>query len=285
MCNLDSHPVTTPREKSEEAARWINEYSVSLFREHVPYGSGTLVCIGGLCGILTAHHVSDPALRVRGAGEEALTVVFAEQVHRFDIPLHTDSFKRRYDEVVVGAYHESHDSQGPDLAFIHLFDPSKLAILKSKKLFYSLDQAKVQSVRNLPYRQKPWWIWGAPAERHSIQRPSEVGEFLARVHHFCGQATFVDERSSGCFDYIRLKIDSGRNAFPADCKGMSGGGAWLARPIFDPQVGIASLNFKPPILAGVAFYESDVQNCSRTITCHGPASLYEALYHAIQRST
>ncbi|MGA2177471.1 MAG: hypothetical protein ABSH38_21060 [Verrucomicrobiota bacterium] len=261
----------------------IKYYCVSLFRNDVPHGSGTLISLGNVCGILTAHHVSDLALKVKGVDGDALILVFAEHFHRFEIPLHTDPFKRLYEEVVVGAFHESHASQGPDLAFIHLFDPDKLSILKSKKLFYPLDHAKLNTVRELPYQQMPWWISGAPEKRTTIQRRSQGGEFRARVQHFCGQATFLDEASSNSFDYLHLKIKTGEGKFPADCKGMSGGGVWLMPPNGDQNGGLASLKFKAPILTGVAFYQSEDQNQSRIITCHGPASIYEALLHAVQK--
>ncbi|HZM01623.1 MAG TPA: hypothetical protein VFC44_01250 [Candidatus Saccharimonadales bacterium] len=273
------------REKMAKACREINDYSVSLFRNNVPHGSGTLVSLGNVCGILTAHHVSDLALKVKGGDADALTLVFAEHVHRFEIPLHGDPFKRLYEEVVVGAFHQSHESQGPDLAFIHLFDPDKLSVLKSKKLFYPLEHAKLNTMRDLRYQQMPWWIWGAPAERISTEHPSQGGEFLARVQHFCGQVTFLDEMCSNSFDYVRLKINTGQDRFPADCKGMSGGGVWLTPPNGNRDGGLALLEFKAPILTGVAFYQSEDQNQSRIITCHGPASIYEALLQAIQRHT
>jgi len=265
-----------------EPERWkqgvlpINDYSISLFRNNKPFGSGTLVAVGGIWGILTAHHVSQ--FLQRGSEDDTIQIVLAGHPHRFDVPLAACS------ALVVGAHDETHSSDGPDLALVRLLDPSQIGTLRSKKSFYPLDDGALQKVLDLPYQQMPWWIWGAPAEQQIVQAHRETGEPIMHVMHFCGRAMFAGECNRETFDYVSLKIDAGHDVFPANYEGVSGGGAWLIPVTIDPDIGLATLEFEPPILAGVAFYQSDLDHESRLLSAHGPRSVH-AVCEAVRQGT
>lgn len=268
---------------SVDAGRWkdgvlpINDYSISLFRGNRPYGSGTLVTVGGIYGILTAHHVSRPLLCA--SEDDTIQIVLAGHAHRFDVPLAACS------ELVIGEHYEGHESLGPDLAFIRLLDPSQVATVRSKKSFYPLDRDGAQRVIDLPYPQMPWWIWGAPAEQHFVQAHRETAEQIMHVMHFCGRAMFAGESTRDRFDYVSLKIDAGHDVFPTNYQGVSGGGAWLIPVTIDPDAGMSTLGFEPPILAGVAFYQSELEHQSRTLSAHGPRSVHAVVCEAVRQGT
>jgi hypothetical protein len=262
---------TIPNEKWRDATTPINDYTVSLFRGDKPQGSGVLISADNVYGILTAHHVSKNALK--GNATDELTIVVANHLHRFNVSLAACL------EVVIGKYEECHESHGPDLAFIQITDLNKLGTLKSKKSFYKLDRNKIEIIKQRPYQKLFWWICGAPAEKLRIHK--QPNEFVGRSVIFCGETTFMNESFVAPHDYVHLKIDAGVANFPTNYGGMSGSGAWLVFPTINPDIGLSSISFESPILAGIVFYQTAPQNSSRLIHLHGPKSIYEIALKSI----
>jgi hypothetical protein len=122
-----------------------------------------------------------------------------------------------------------------------------------------------------------WWISGAPNEKLDIQAGSSRGEPVTCISHLSMQAEFVAEQFSAPFDYVRIRIAAGQNSFPLNYQGVSGGGVWIIPVTIDPKIGVSSKEFASPILAGVAFYQSEIQDASRVITLHGPRSVWQTV--------
>src|SRR6266403_1291348 len=99
------------------------------------FGSGTLVSIGGVHGILTANHV--PALGIYKPERKEFYICYkASGGERPLVPVTPHQFVH----VVVGIYHESHEEEGPDLSMMVLTDKQLIESLERIKSFYSLEE-------------------------------------------------------------------------------------------------------------------------------------------------
>ncbi|HEX9597111.1 MAG TPA: hypothetical protein VF982_09560, partial [Anaerolineales bacterium] len=154
-----------------EISQRVHWYSTPLLRlrerpgrppEVDQMGSGTLISIEGVYGILTVHHVAE-----NFNGDCALGLILMEKVHRFVV---------EHDHFTV--YHlaiPDQPSTGPDLSFIRLYNPD-IGTIKAHKQFYNLSgtrEAVLSSI--LPINQGTWIIWGVPGEQNTIEPPE--GDF------------------------------------------------------------------------------------------------------------
>jgi hypothetical protein len=126
-----------------------------------------------------------------------------------------------------------------------------------------------------------WCISGSPDEAKK-----ELGIFhdgpLVMFQNFVGEATFHDRIERAGFDFVKLKMPSGEWNFPKDCKGMSGGGMWLVPLSIDPNGDPKTIRHEAPILAGVSFYQSEIENGERVITGHGYDSIYSRVRQTLK---
>jgi hypothetical protein len=249
-----------------EASRATNEYSVSLINGNDLKGSATLVSIGKSFGLLTAHHVWQ-AVR-KGKCKDHFCMVLGSKHGRFEHP---------FDEctpLAFGEYSADHEEEGPDLAFIRFDYEPRILPLKVKKSFYPLEAEKGQMFNDIPYDRCPWLVWGTPAEG-TVKSASETGQPILRVNQFAGGAEFSGIIERDGFDFVKVKITCGRNGFPNDYGGVSGGGVWIPiRYSEDPERKV----LKPPVnllLAGVAYYQSEEIRGYKTLNLHGPKSIYD----------
>ncbi|HOA62268.1 MAG: hypothetical protein KA191_14150 [Verrucomicrobia bacterium] len=257
-----------------EAAKAANDYSVSLINGNDPKGSATLARIKGIHGLLTADHVWQ-ALR-RGDDEEHFCMVFGQHLHRFEY---------RFEEctpTIVGAYSRNHEEEGPDLAFIRLDNMVRVGNLKSRKSFYSLERENLQIFDQIPYARCPWLVWGAPAEQSSRSK-TEAGELVVRLGHFTGVSHFKKCVKRGKFDYVEAEIPAGSHNFPNDYGGVSGGGVWIPYRLSEDSEGKILKPMISILLAGVAYYQSDLVSGHRTLFLHGPRSIYEHVIECVSR--
>jgi hypothetical protein len=72
----------------------------------------------------------------------------------------------------------------------------------------------------------------------------------------------------------------GRAASPEYFNGMSGGGLWQVPLTKSESSG--DIGYVTPILSGVVFYQVATTSTECGLRCHGPASLYGAVYDAIK---
>jgi len=121
-----------PHELFESVTRQLSNYTVAFFRiEETPstedavlLGSGTLVEIDGVYGILTAHHVMEVLPKKGDVG-----FLLFSNLHRYTISADFLGYIKVARELI--------ESDGPDLAVI-ILPPANLGQIKALKSFYNL---------------------------------------------------------------------------------------------------------------------------------------------------
>jgi len=249
----------------EAGTREMSNYTVSFVLRQRLIGSGTLVRVGNNHGILTAAHVA----RIVEDADQAIGVNIANHPHGFFIP------RQCFEHVVVGATGTLDTADGPDLSILRILDVNDLATIKSKKSFYPLDRSSLSEFWNtLPINEMLWHLVGAPDERSRSEGVFGTQDHILAVKHFLGEATYKNREIRGEFDFVTLRLLAGQYLFPSDYGGVSGGGVWWLPLVMDPDVGVSTMHYEAPILAGVPFYQREIKDGEREIVCHGPESIY-----------
>ena len=223
--------------------------------------------VGDTYGILTAHHVLEA---IPEKGDLGLILPYHDKEHRYTIDIsHISKMP-----IARGTI----DSDGFDIAFIKLPQPY-IGQIKAYATFYNLEFKK-EDVLNDPVDNNVgmWAISGYPDEY--TKEIDSIGHFDG-VIKYEGNCLFgsIDKcYTSREFDYIEIPADY-QNKLPVSFGGVSGGGLWhivLEQP---PQ---GSIRVKCIILSGVAFYQSALENGSRSLKCHGRRSIYQVAYKHIE---
>jgi hypothetical protein len=252
-----------------EAGRDLATFTVGLAKmsvngrveDAVPAGSGTLVTVGTVAGILTAAHVvknlpdrKEVAL-MRFPGKPQLL-----QKQTIDMAL--------AQKLVIAAGDEG--PGGPDLAFLRL-PMVNVDNLKATNSFLNIGarrgvippvhkgSAYVDAVIGVVAE----WTKDLPSRRPNTR--IKGFELL-----FCGGTTTAKYKV-GEFDLCTFEPSFGEGIRPpSSYGGVSGGGLW--RIYFVPDGSNRVLEKR---LAGIAFYEVADTNSAIRIICHGPRSIYE----------
>lgn len=262
------------RQLLDKATREIYDHSVSLILDQKLIGSGTLVDVSGLAGILTAGHVSD---LIRKRPHDEIGIAVANHRHEFFVPVsHLENFVIGHRAVNRG------EERGPDLSFLRILDLNKLATLRSKKSFFRVDSKTFSRLREIPPDKVGWFIAGAPAEFSPYVGTKGAPERILDIGLLVGGATFRSVYDHEGFDYVRLSVNAGEHDFPSHFGGVSGGGIWLVPFTICPEKGPVSLDYKAVFLAGVAFFQSDLKEKEREIIGHGPSSIYTRLPQSLK---
>lgn len=229
-------------------------------------GSGTLVSIGNLFGILTARHVS------RELEEEPCELGLAMFLDE-----HVYSIPREYLNFVPSPTAKD-ESKGPDISLIIL--PSNIGTIKSLKSFYDLNFHKQELLTAPPQLDSgAWFLCGTPAEGTKTGKSEKGFRGTTSFYGTCGLTIARREYPSGEYDYIEVGAHyDEKTDTPLTLGGMSGGGLW--------QVLIRKLEngeFEPTkyLLSGVIFYQSKLENQHRIIKCHGRRSIYKTMYDKV----
>src|SRR2546422_8708220 len=100
----------------KKAQLLATHYATILVSDAGMVGSGTLVNIGAIHGILTAHHVAE--LAYKSKNKEFSLCIRQNIPHRLDVS--TSQFKH----IIVGsnARPDRHKDLGPDLSFLMIID-------------------------------------------------------------------------------------------------------------------------------------------------------------------
>ncbi len=268
-----------PPEKVEAAkaaaTREVSDFSVSLISQQKVLGSGTLVSAGNAMGILTAYHVAEVVFR----RQEPLGLNISDHVHQcFVDPAHME-----HRSVGIPASWKRPED-GPDLSVIKLLDVGLLSTIRSRKSCYRLDGRSFSEYSGYPLNQMPWWIMGSPVEFERHQGELGTGKHVLTAIHFAAEASFIRFAHREPFDFIELRATAGAHGFPLRYGGVSGGGIWFAPLTMDPDVGVTSLGYASPILAGVVYYEGDLESGERRMLGHGPESVYGQAREALNAS-
>jgi hypothetical protein len=244
----------------------IEPYTIIPLLDGEVSGSGTLVTIDGVRGILTAGHVvrnwhdSQP----KNQHSKHLGIVPDRRASALiEEPLaHFDSFVT-----------EPRDSEtfGPDLAFVRIPSPSGfLRTLLAKKSFCDLTGPGVTNRMVFITRTSPMASCGVVAEK--TERSN--GRITINQYVLLGTEPQLFERDG--YDYVDLRSRrSLEPKTPNSFGGVSGSGLWRFSLARLSESEIKPFDFQ---LAGVAFYQLlDTDDGIVTVRFHGPRSIYEQL--------
>jgi hypothetical protein len=268
--------ATDFRIKAEQLSDEISQFGIGFAnfsenggREKVEsVGSGSLVSIGNVHGILTAAHVID-ALPGKGLVGIVLDLT-TRGYRRFTIEMsHIEKIKIPNQEF---------GPDGPDLGFLRL-PPDKVSALKATNAFYNLSLRREEILNGkIPSKYYVDQITGVLAVL-TMDVPSDN----PRTHTTDFRVVFCDGRVKsreevGGFDLLSFEVTSNSEIeLPSDFGGVSGGALW--RFYFEMK------EEKPiPIkkyLYGVPFYQSQPDQKPKMITCHDPKSIYGCLIDTV----
>jgi len=269
------------RDLLERAASELADYSIGFVKLNEGEssidgelgGSGTLVSINGRHAILTADHVLE---NLPNSGDVGLILPtrYGAQLHRVTL----DMVLAQKVRVARGTIR----SDGPDIGVL-LIPAPVVNTIKAGKSFYNLAKGNQQVSDSLPIDRGVWLLSGMAHEWTSNTTPEHGHQRVKIFHGICGAGLVSSERSVGGFDYLDFETKyDGAYEGPQSYGGFSGGGLW--------QIDVAKtqngeLVIKDKILSGVIFYQSALENNSRTIVCHGRQSVYGAAIDAIESAS
>ena len=236
-----------------------------------PAGSGVLVTVGSIYGVLTAAHV----LRcLPDYGEIGLV--------RF--PSNSSAIQRKtidmgYAEKLMIASN-ANGPEGPDLGFLRLSSVDA-ADIAARNVFFNLESRR-ESVLADKHPHLPCFdaLSGVVAEWTTTQTLEQPQARRKTFTALFGVGLVVRAHESNGFDLLDFEVTYGPgSASPESYGGMSGGGLWRVYCTKDED-GQPSVAEKK--IFGVAFHQSEISNQRRIITCHGPRSVYGPLIDAIR---
>jgi hypothetical protein len=196
-----------------------HDFFVSIIFDDLLRGSGTLIDAWGTLGILTAYHVAERTLDRDRNGTFALNI--DDRPHRFEIP------RCCIEHVPLGVPDKDRPESGPDLSLLRLSGASTISTLKSKKSFYRIGGKSFDDYRGIDPERLFWWIVGAPGSMHRpMSSTTDKGSLLAK--HLIAEARYGGTTERGGLDILRLVLLAGRNPFPRNYQGVSGGGVWVS---------------------------------------------------------
>jgi hypothetical protein len=239
--------------------RWQEEDK----RKFEPSGSGVLVEIGGVKGAITAAHVFR---KLRSTKTADLVTITNGSGRSIPIEFATSSLKC----VFIGGPDWSH--HGPDLAFVRL--PADVEQrLALNNAFYNFDRRT--NMEDAPLTREILCgvvaEWSKPKELKATTRIDTHTMIIAP-----GRSTSFRDNSEG-FDLFDFEIDHDDDVVrPQSYGGLSGSAIWRTSELDRAQ---------DRLLVGIAFWQSDsARDGSRSITCHGPKSIYQLLAPRVCRA-
>lgn len=232
-----------------------------------PVGTGTLVSAGSIFGVLTAAHVIGALPKESKVG----VVRFREN------KIHVQKQTIDMSEVeVICLGQQPFDAAGPDIGFLKLPQDS-IGWLRATNIFHNLKKRQNSMLSTLDAAPYVDSLVGVVAERTQELSPVHADSSLLGVSAVFLSGETRNYRIAGGLDLIDFLPSWNEELEPPNSYGgVSGGGLW--------RLFLASdLNSKRgQSLLGVAFYQSDEIDYQRTITCHGPVTVYDKLIECIQ---
>ena len=237
-------------------------------------GSGVLVSVGHIHAILTAHHVIEHI--EAPLKERQLGLLFANKSQHRVI--------ERWEIELLKIARGTQDSVGPDLGAAILLNHSFVgSISANDKAFHNLDKRREQ-LRNTSLAMTAG-IWAAQGfVEKGIETTADPNENLVE-HVAFPCATVWGEPESEAeideYDYLDCRADPSGLPLPTPPDtwgGMSGGGLWQI-PLIKRR---GQMEFCPPRLTGIMFYERAEGGKIQWIRCHGHRSVYEHAFKSIQ---
>jgi hypothetical protein len=232
-------------------------------------GSGTLVTVGSVHGVLTAAHVLTALPRT---GKVAIVT------RAIDAGYKRQTINMEHVECVLMPGKESNDT-GPDLGFLRLPD-EVVGWLKAQNSFYSLTKRRqdaLDSRASAPLYAD--WITGMIHELTAQVPSGKPGVRRIRFMGIFWPTLLIALRYFGNYDlrYLEVKNEPGF-PLPKSFEGTSGGAVW--------RIYVAKKERNTTVidkrLIGVPFYQLDTAIGKKEITCAGPQGIYGPLIEAIE---
>lgn len=276
MPTIEEIPIRElPQQVIESAARDVAEYSIGFARvegsrsgqDAVLLGSGTLVSIGAIHAVLTAHHVVSILPRTGRLG-----LIISPTLQQPTI----DTQELFYLQIDRGTI----ESDGPDLGAIVL-GPSIAGAIAAKKTFYNLDLRRDQMLQEPPHLRDGFWFVNGFIHEKTIEEPGKDGyDRIKKFYNLSGAGGPEEPVVAGDYDYFSFPVSyGGRSVAPESFEGMSDGGLWQV-PLKRNDQG--EIVHKTPLLSGVVFYQVPTTETDCGVKCHGRQSVYRVAYEAIR---
>lgn len=269
-----------PRAFREDVCQSICDFSVGLIRldetrevqEAQLGGSGTLVQVGALCGILTAAHVIKYLKGGPGIGL-ILANVFGPRFHRVEVPCDKIGW-------LTIAYGEV-EGEGPDLGFLAL-SVVDVGTVKAQRSFYNLVKRERLLEEPPALDTGLWFLCGFADEATTLRGPERGYRIIKSFEGACGMGPVRNRYRLGGYDYLDYEVsyDSPKNGPPLRFGGFSGGGLWQVLVGRKQDGGLHAIEH---LLSGVAFYESEQSENRKTIRCHAQDGIYRHALQAIRK--
>jgi hypothetical protein len=254
---------------------------IAIIPDGEQLGSGVLVEVDGVSGILTAEHVvfddrfqkaqvlySIPHLYSADSVNEPTAHFNATRI-RIDL-------LRCYPE--ISQRQSDNEEWGPDLAFIRLPPGTNFeGSLRALRNFYGLARdPDTRMQRALNENNTLMAVAGAPGETSKDVSPTptdkrgiiECPVFLAPEFHY--------RVAEDGYDFFDIPVDRESGVrLPNNFGGVSGGALWRLVNLFEQNLPMHELKSSDYVLAGIAFWQGPGSPLPKFIRCHGPRSLYE----------
>lgn len=236
-----------PPELLDAVFRELYNYTVSFIQDWEQRGSGILVEIDGVKGILTAGHVAGPLFR---NSEHPVGIVIYNKPHRFEV--RQNSLK----SIPISPKDKDPDSFDiPDISFIQFLAPSDIATIAAIKSFYPFRKKPSIDLNSPSARTAIYAVGGAPLTRGTKTGTPGTESFQQCAKHFFTLAQFKAIQRFGEFDYLSLWLVAGVENYPTSYIGVSGGGMWHI-PLVEKSDG--KLDYQAPELVGIVYFQSDL---------------------------
>ncbi len=235
-------------------------------------GSGTLVQLGGIAGIITCAHVVERILQNKNKEVGLLCFpVRRQQPQSFKIPL------QLLETLPFGA--PKWTQEGPDIAFVKL--PSQaVAHLRNFANVLSLEAQLDRRADPAPAGTVQGDLVAGVIDEWTS--PPILLKQTTRIMHTCllntGHAEALPDAGVAFDRFEFTPAPTDEDAPPFSYGGSSGGGLW--------RIWISAANDQPSRLmerrlVGVAYFQTDLVGGARKVICHGLASIYDILIPAI----
>lgn len=236
-------------------------------------GSGILVEVDGVSGILTAEHVIFDKRFQTATGLWTTPHLHSEET-RYKATTHFTSTNIKMD--LLRYYPETPQlvsaEWGPDLAFLRIPKRTKFEeSLRAVRNFYSLARDPNSRIQALSGKETILAVIGAPGKTTEDLSPTETHKrAILQVTTFL--AAGFEPKTRGEYDYFDVPVDYESGVkLPRSFIGVSGGAVWnLVNPQNPDMHEFQRADY---VLTGIAFYQ-DLENPEPFIRSHGPRSLY-----------
>jgi hypothetical protein len=257
----------------------VYPFVVGLIHADDLVGSGTLIRVGERFGILTAYHVVHnvtPKFDFRAGSTDNLGLIMLprEQVHRFEIPLGLGV------TTLIDIAKPTVEELGPDLAFIEIKPSKYLSQLDASRDFFNLGVNREKGLHLALTEKDPMVVSGFYHEGHVTELNMDGFSIVSGFRGFAGLTGIENLREHAGYDLCDVTVDySSADRLPDSFGGYSGGGLWNVVLTKNEKTG--EIGHRPPILAGVVFYQEQINETRKILRCHLTTSVYNHTFNVL----